>query len=317
MTFSEALKKLETAIRLEYKDVNTTFPALELLTAITGKSKTALLSCLREKLTKVEEKRLGNLLARIAKKEPVQYIIGSSHFYGNKFRVTKNTLIPRPETEELVEASIAFLSELVEQNNTILEHKLNAIDIGTGSGAIIISIANTVKQQFNKTELFEFYATDISERAILIAKQNAKSLPITFVKTKKADFFPPRLASEKFDLITANLPYLSEAEYTTLPQHIIRYEPKSALLGGKTGTEIVEALLSHLPHKLTPQGIALIELPPIHRTWLEYTCKKQHLKVKKVGNLGFVWSISLKQRQKQDLLFNSLESRTLNTKFWI
>lgn len=291
MTIFEALKLLETSIQENYHERDVTFPAIELLTNITGKSKLSLLSSLRDELTTAEDDRFGNLVHQIAKQKPIQYIIGYTTFYGDRFNVTPHTLIPRPETESLVESAVAYLNERTKNIINTPRIKLSVIDIGTGSGAIVISIAKHVQ----RLKPFIFYATDISEPALSVAKANAKVLPIQFIKTRQDGLFPPRPAPEKYDLITANLPYLSETECKELPTHIKEYEPKSALLGGKIGTEIVESLLDYLPYRLTQEGIALIELPPVHQTWLAAACRKRHLAVEKLDTKGttpgFVWKI--------------------------
>lgn len=291
ITANEALKNLQTAIKLSYNEPKNSFAALEALSAVTGKTKTKLLADSREPLTRKDLTALSKLLGRIAKMEPLPYLLGYTQFYGNTFKVSKDVLIPRPETETLVEVAVA---NLVAKALTS-KQKLNVLDIGTGSGAIIISMANVCSNLLANHGQISFFAVDISKSALRIAQNNASSIisdpgwleQLHFIHT---DYYPKK--PSVFDVITANLPYLSADEYKSLEAHIKKYEPKSALFGGKTGTEIVSKMLVKLKRHLAPRGVATIELPPAHSKWLIDRCSSLALNSQKMDHLGFIWSIT-------------------------
>jgi len=305
ITVAETLKNLEAAIRLSYEDTETTFVALELLSDITGKTKTQLLSSLKSPLTPQAIIRLSKRLDQIAKRVPVQYILGFVQFYGNKFKVSKEVLIPRQETETLVETAVSrLLAKALSSKKA-----LNVLDIGTGSGAITISIANTCSRLLEKAKQISFYAVDISAAALRAAADNSRTVitekdwlaQLHFIH---ADLYPEskQATPQRFDIITANLPYVSTDEYKSLKAHIKKYEPKQALFGGKTGTEIVERMLDGLKPRLKPSGVAIIELPPIHEKWLRKKCESLMFSTEKVDQKGFIWVIQpVRHRQAQPL----------------
>ena len=209
---------------------------LELLIAsVIKKPREFVLSYPEHKLTKNQELKTKNLTARRAKKEPLAYILGQKEFYGLNFKVDKNTLIPRPETELLVEKVLAIKSK----NKTI-------IDIGTGSGNIIVALAKNIKEKNN------FYGIDISAKALEVAKQNAKLNKVDKkIKFIKGDLLRPildkklEISNSEF-VILANLPYLSEKIYNSTMPDVKNYEPKSALLSGKDGLDHYKELFKQI-----------------------------------------------------------------------
>lgn len=162
------------------------------------------------------EHRFFSALNRLKEQEPIQYIIGETYFYGMKFKVTKDTLIPRPETEELVEW---ILRTIKKENPAIL-------DIGTGSGCIAISLAKHLPNA-------QIYAMDISEKALEVTKDNA-ALNQVKVTTFKGDILDKScwdsLGKElKFDIIVSNPPYVREQEKHEIKPNVLHYEPHQAL----------------------------------------------------------------------------------------
>jgi len=157
--------------------------------------------------------RLKQLVARINLGEPVQHILGEQHFYGRPFKVNQDVLIPRPETELLVEKTIEYLKHI--------DHETSVLDIGTGSG----SIAITIELEVPKTKV---YATDVSQATIAMAKENAKihnaSIHFILNDVLKDDF--PNI---KFDAIISNPPYVLESEKTVIRENVLKYEPHKAL----------------------------------------------------------------------------------------
>ena len=173
--------------------------------------------------------------------EPCQYIIGSCGFYGVELFVDENVLIPRQDTEVLVEKAI----QAAGQNAKVL-------DLCTGSGAIAIAM-NAHRPDLKVT------AADISEAALAVAKKNAERnfCNITFVKT---DLFGSIDPDEKFDLIVSNPPYVSEDEYETLMPEVKDYEPVLALKAGKEGLDIYRRLIAEAPSHLVPGGALAVEI---------------------------------------------------------
>jgi len=191
-----------------------------------------------------------NLIARRKKLEPIAYLTGEKEFYGLNFKVNKNVLIPRPETELLVEEALKII-----KNESCQTKKIYKIaDIGTGSGCIAISLAKKLKKEKLN---FKILATDISPQAISIASFNARKHKVdNLIK-----FYPGNLFAsikERIDLILANLPYVSQKEIKNLPATIKNYEPPIALNGGKDGLEIYHRLIKKVYFYIKPQKSKLI-----------------------------------------------------------
>ena len=160
-----------------------------------------------------------NALAELKSEKPIQYIIGSTEFYGLPFTVNKNTLIPRPETEELVNWIVKDAQKTNLQPTTIL-------DIGTGSGCIAISLAKNLPSA-------EVYAIDISEKALQVAKQNAKQNGVTvhFIEADilSSDTNLNTTKDLRFDIIVSNPPYIRNLEKVEIKKNVLDYEPHTAL----------------------------------------------------------------------------------------
>lgn len=213
-----------------------------------------LLNCKRLELysmheTVLNEPRLSAMrrgVQRAAAGEPVQYITGSTEFMGHTFKTDKRALIPRPETEVLVNEALN-LKEIWS-----LERPL-VTDIGTGSGCIIISLALA---RPNAVCL----AIDTSTDALELAKENALALGVKdrtgFSNEELADIVMP----ESVDLITANLPYIPTAEYEKLPGNILNHEPRTALDGGPDGLRVVETVIQDASMALKNGGVILLEI---------------------------------------------------------
>ncbi|MCX6744010.1 MAG: peptide chain release factor N(5)-glutamine methyltransferase [Candidatus Parcubacteria bacterium] len=221
-----------------------------LLSQALNQSKEYLYTYPEKKLTASQLSKFKKLFARRLKGEPIAYIQGHKEFYGLNFKVTKNVLIPRPETEQLVEEALRFSKE----------HKiLSLVEIGVGSGAVIISLAKNLPKA-------EFIGTDISDKAIAVAKKNAK-----FHKVK-IHFFQGNLLKPLTEIINfqflisnyiiaANLPYLDRKEKNLLPSSDtkgIKFEPKLAWDGGPDGLKYFREFFNQLhKYKLQPAAIFL------------------------------------------------------------
>jgi release factor glutamine methyltransferase len=181
------------------------------------------------------------MLERRLNGEPIAYILGYREFYGLKFKVTPDTLIPRPDTETLVEAALVKISTT--KPYTIL-------DLGTGTGAIALAIAKHRPQAF-------IYAVDASQAALDVAIENARNLEIPNVKFVLSDWFI-NLNDEKFDVIVSNPPYI-ETNDAHLNQGDLRFEPISALASGEDGLNDIRKIVTQAPHHLNPHGYLLLE----------------------------------------------------------
>lgn len=173
---------------------------------------------------------------------PPQYLTGVEEFYGRLFQVTEDTLIPRPETEELVELCLAFSDT---------KKALNVIDIGTGTGAIAISL----KAQAPK---WQVHASDLSFEALAVAKENAKRLRQTIV-FHQGDTLEPVL-DQQFDIIISNPPYIAKSEWEVMDASVRLFEPKMALFAPNDGLAIYEKLAQFAPHCLAPDGKLFLEI---------------------------------------------------------
>jgi len=216
----------------------------------------------------VSEKHLSEfktLIERRAKREPLQYIIGETEFWGLKIKVTPDVLIPRPETELLVEEALKF------------PMAVEILDIGTGSGCIAIALAKHLPDS-------KIVATDISKEALEIAKENAEAHGVAdrieFVASDIASILPgarlrptppnppsvrsdgmnPILAHGKFDLIVSNPPYIPTSEFPDLQPEVRDFEPRKALDGGKAGLEVIGKILQEAPDFLKEGGRLLMEV---------------------------------------------------------
>ncbi len=192
---------------------------------------------------------LHGLVKRAGEHEPIAYLTGRAEFYSLQFELTRDCLIPRPETEVLVEQAIEFLRQR--------GGKQFVCDLCTGCGCIAVAIANN----FEKVRMV---ATDISEAALKVAAKNvAKHGLGEQVELLCGDLFEPLvpyLNSEKFDLIVCNPPYVSEAEYEGLAKNVKDYEPKLALLAGADGLDVYRRVIPSAPEFLKEDGGLILEI---------------------------------------------------------
>ncbi len=206
-----------------------------LMRQVLGWDKAQLIAHSSHKLTNSQEEQFRQFIERRGKHEPVWYITGYIEFYGLDLEVNQNVLIPRPETELLVEQVVNNIKQLTKNKKD-----LRILELGTGSGAISLALAKKVKNKKLKVKIF---TSDISEKALNIAKENAKRLGFKEeIEFRQGDLTEP-WRGEKFDFIVANLPYIPHEEMKTLALDIHHWEPRIALDGGKAGLEIYERLL--------------------------------------------------------------------------
>ncbi|MGA8088590.1 MAG: peptide chain release factor N(5)-glutamine methyltransferase [Terracidiphilus sp.] len=213
-----------------------------LLLHLIGKNKAWLMAHANDDFAGCSAIRYASLLERRCKGEPLQYIIGEVEFYRMPFRVTPEVLIPRPETEHLVEKTIALA--------VALEHP-RILDIGTGSGAIAVSLAQNLPNA-------QITATDVSSSALAIAEDNARRNAVT-IRFLQGDVLIP-VAGETFDLIVSNPPYVSAADRDSLSVEVRDHEPSLALFAGNDGLEIYRRLIPQAFAALAPGGFIALEI---------------------------------------------------------
>jgi release factor glutamine methyltransferase len=195
------------------------------------------------KLNEEELARLRELVKRRAQGEPLQHLLGTVEFCGQTFLIDKRAMIPRPETEELIELLIA--------NCELRNANFRMVDVGTGSGVIALSLA----AKFPKAEV---YAVDISDDALALARENAERLGLSdriqFLKSDLLESLP-----ERFDLIAANLPYISMQDRQSLSREVL-HDPEISLFAGAKGDELVRKLIERAPAHLNAGGLLALEI---------------------------------------------------------
>lgn len=201
---------------------------------------------------------------------PVEYITNTAEFYGNEFFVNQNVLIPRPETEKIIDLALSLTSN---------KRKITFCDIGTGAGAIGLTFASKLEK--NKLQ-FSGILSDVSKNALNIAEQNAKSMKLNkyfetsidqFVQNPdsnsqllflKSNLFKNYPKHVKFDLVLANLPYIPSLRIKKLQKSVKDFEPKLALDGGKDGLSLIKKLLKQAPKFFKKEGTIILEVDDTH-----------------------------------------------------
>lgn len=201
-------------------------------------------------VTLPEQLRFRNLLQKYKRGCPVAYLTGHKEFMSLDFIITKDVLIPRPETELLVEETLKCIRH---------KTKITVLEIGTGSGNIAISIAKYCS--FGKLQIF---ASDISKKSLKIASLNARlhkvQKQIGFYCGDLFEAFNNLSLRNKADIIVSNPPYISDNDFHKLPISVRKYEPRIALFSGPDGLSLIRKIISQSLHYLKPQGYLLLEL---------------------------------------------------------
>ena len=196
--------------------------------------------------------RIADIVSRLLNNEPLQYILGHTRFYGLDFKVSPEVLIPRPETEELIDL-------IVKENNSRTD--LRVLDLGTGSGCIAIALARNLP--FSRVS-----AIDISTDALEVAHSNARNLKVD-INFSQGDILDLHLTENSLDIIVSNPPYVTESERDAMSPNVLDYEPSLALfVPDKDPLRFYNAILTSAMDALVPGGRIYFELNPLHAATL-------------------------------------------------
>jgi len=239
-TIAQALYFAKTQV--ESASESASLDAQVLLGEIIHQERAYLLAHPEHPLTEEQQAHYIDWIRRRASGEPVAYIIGRRAFYDREIAVTRDVLIPRPETELLLEQALAFVNEYP---------SASVVDVGTGSGALAVTLAAHSSQA-------QVYAIDISPAALAIARYNAflHKTKITFFD---GDLFEPLIMRQlRVDVVVANLPYIATDDLASL--EVTRHEPRMALDGGADGLDAIRRLIAQIPSVCNPGALILLEI---------------------------------------------------------
>ncbi|MBN2589815.1 MAG: peptide chain release factor N(5)-glutamine methyltransferase [Sedimentisphaerales bacterium] len=249
---SWTINKLLVWIHQYLKDKGIESPRLHaelLLSNILGLKRIELYTQHDKQVSKQDLDKLHVLVKRAGLHEPIAYLVGKTEFYSLEIEVSKDCLIPRPETELLVQRAIEFLR--------MRDGIQSVCDLCTGSGCIAVAIAKNFPQA-------NLIATDISDQALLIAARNTEKFNLqNRIKLLSGDLFDPvipQLDTGKFDLIVSNPPYVSNIEYEKLDKNVKDHEPQIALLAGHDGLDIYKRIIEKVDTFLKPNAALILEI---------------------------------------------------------
>ncbi|MFU8796147.1 MAG: peptide chain release factor N(5)-glutamine methyltransferase [Dehalococcoidia bacterium] len=246
MTSREALQSVTQAL-LDAAIEDARAEAELLVGHVLSMSRTQLYTTPERELMPAETERLATLVRRRLEREPAAYILGHCRFYDIDFQVDRRTLIPRPETELLVEKALEIAHRLHEPNKHIL-----IADIGTGCGAIAVSLALALPEA-------TIYATDVSPSALQVAEKNCRRHAVDHrVRLLAGNLLEP--LPHTVDMVVANLPYVRSDDLAALSPEIRGFEPLIALAGGEDGLDKIRETLEQSPSKLTDRGCLVLEI---------------------------------------------------------
>ena len=248
VTLAEAING--AAITLATASItNARLDAEVLLSHIIRKDRVWLITHRDDVLDDKNRRDFDEAIRRRTKREPLQYIIGNQEFWGLEFKVTPDVLIPRPETEFIIEAALAIVQD---RNRPV-----RIIDLCTGSGCIAVSLAKELTAA-------HVIATDASEIALAVARENARSHSVADrIRFLEGDLFEPLKELDirgQIDIIVSNPPYVRAGDLTTLQPEVRDYEPKLALVAGPEGTEFAAQIIKHATEYLNKNGALIMEM---------------------------------------------------------
>ena len=251
MTLLEKNREIKRRLTLVVGEREAYWMARDIIDDILGYSEVELLIKGNEVLSDFVIGKIDSVVERVERSEPLQYVLGWARFEGNRYMVTPDTLIPRPETQELVDIIISRHGE---------EKDLRVMDVGTGSGCIAISLARGLK-------FAQVSAIDISQQALEVARENAKMLKtrVNFEYRDALSLTPKR--GEKYDIIVSNPPYIAEYERKDMEHSVLDYEPSTALfVPNDDPLRFYRAIASFAVETLSQGGHIYYEINPLFAT---------------------------------------------------
>lgn len=221
-----------------------------LLADVLGMSRVELYTNYDRPLAKGEVDRFRDVLRRRAMREPVAYILGRREFWSLELEVDRRVLIPRPETETLVEAALSALGALRSRDG----ESLRVLDVGTGSGAIAVALAKECPQSC-------IVATDLTAAALEVAPRNAARHGVADrIEFRQGDLFDALVPGEVFDVMVSNPPYCRASELGDMDPEVREWEPVGALVSGPDGMDVTERLVARAAEFLRDDGFLLVEV---------------------------------------------------------
>ncbi|OIT25140.1 peptide chain release factor N(5)-glutamine methyltransferase, partial [Glaesserella parasuis] len=217
-----------------------------LLQAVTKRSKSAIFAFAETELNESELRQLAELLARRSKGEPMAYILGEKEFWSLPLAVSMATLIPRPDTERLVEVALEWAYKRL-----ATQEKLHILDLGTGTGAIALALASELGKKA------DIIGIDKQPDAVELAEKNRQKLEFDNVRFLPSDWFEA-LKNQRFDLIVSNPPYIDKDD-ESLTQGDVRFEPLTALVAEQNGLSDLQKIIQNAPLYLTQNGALMLE----------------------------------------------------------
>ena len=226
--------------------LNAKLDANLLLQAVTKRSRSAIFAFGETELNETEQNQLNQMLERRTKGEPMAYILGEKEFWSLPLKVSSDTLIPRPDTERLVEVALDWANKRLEN-----QESLQILDLGTGTGAIALALASELKQKV------QVLGVDFKPEVVVLAESNRQTLQIENARFQQSDWFST-LVNQQFDLIVSNPPYI-DAEDENLQIGDVRFEPLTALVADNHGLSDLQKIIENAPLYLKPNGALFLE----------------------------------------------------------
>ena len=226
--------------------LNAKLDANLLLQAVTKRSRSAIFAFGETELNEAEQNQLNQMLERRTKGEPMAYILGEKEFWSLPLKVSSDTLIPRPDTERLVEVALDWANKRLEN-----QESLQILDLGTGTGAIALALASELKQKV------QVLGVDFKPEVVVLAESNRQTLQIENARFQQSDWFST-LVNQQFDLIVSNPPYI-DAEDENLQIGDVRFEPLTALVADNHGLSDLQKIIENAPLYLKPNGALFLE----------------------------------------------------------
>ena len=243
--------------------LNAKLDANLLLQAVTKRSRSAIFAFGETELNETEQNQLNQMLERRTKGEPMAYILGEKEFWSLPLKVSSDTLIPRPDTERLVEVALDWANKRLEN-----QESLQILDLGTGTGAIALALASELKQKA------QVLGVDFKPEVVVLADSNRQMLQIENARFQQSDWFST-LVNQQFDLIVSNPPYIDE-EDENLQIGDVRFEPLTALVADNHGLSDLQKIIENAPLYLKPNGALFLEHGWQQARYVQHIFRQNH-----------------------------------------